>query len=198
MKLLNIGCGEVQPPAPWVNVDRDPNTGSTVMHHDLNAFPWPWENDTFDGIAASHIFEHLDAHQLQRVVEECYRVLLPGGILRVTVPNASYFRAVYDNDNRECAEVLFGEPIRHPGYETFTGWALFLYDDHRQVFTEDSLWMTLVNREYPPTKKVSFLPSNVRRTDFKKTAFPDHYCALQVAEIDCRPKFSLFMEAVKQ
>lgn len=200
MILLNIGCGEVQPREPWINVDRDPHTANRGGHHvcmDIASGPWHWEDNSVDGIAASHIFEHLDAHLLQKVLEQCYRVLKPGGVLRCTVPDASYFRQVFAKDSPANAEELFGEPIRHPDYQTFTGWALFLYDDHRQVFTEDSLWMSLVNREYPPTKTQSWLPENVVRAPYQKSTRPGHYCAEMLASIDNRPHFSLHMEAFK-
>jgi len=42
----------------------------------------PFENETFDIVAAAFVIVHLK--ELKRVFEECYRVLLPGGIFVVT------------------------------------------------------------------------------------------------------------------
>ena len=213
LKLLNLGCGDVRPPLPFLNVDNladtlDPNNRyhapvlqwianePNYMHFDLRERVWPWESDSIDGIACNHCMEHFDAIDLQRMLKECYRILKPGGVMRVSVPDASYFRLVHADDNRENAKQLFGEENRHPDYETFMGWALFLYDDHRQVFTEDSLWCTIVNRECP--RNGSFAPEDVVRTAYRRTSRPGHYCAEQVAKIDFREMYSLFVEAFKK
>jgi predicted SAM-dependent methyltransferase len=196
MKLLHLGAGDVRPSDPWVNMDTYGYPAHNAVIWDMNRHPWPFADGEFDGIAAQHVFEHFDAHQLQLIVGECYRVLKSGGVLRVGVPDASRFREVYTRDNRDNAVELFGEPLRHPGYETFTGWALFLYSAHFQVFTEDAMWCTLVNREYPP-RTVGFSPANVVRAEYQKSTRPKHYCGDVVAYLDNRPKFTLYMEAFK-
>lgn len=196
MKLLHLGCGLVRPGDPWVNMDTFGVDAHNFVKWDMNVHPWPFPADEFDGITAQHVFEHFDAHHLQHVLRECYRVLKPGGVLRCGVPDASYFRKVFAEDRRENAQRLFGEPNAHPNYQTFMGWALFLYADHMQVFTEDSLWCTLVNREYMP-KSQSFSPENVQRAEYQRTNRPDHYCSGIVSYLDNRPKFSLYMEAFK-
>lgn len=198
MRLLHLGCGDVRPGPPWVNMDTwQGRGGDTFVNWNMNHLPWPFPAEEFDGITAMHVFEHFDAHQLQRIVEECFRVLKPGGVLRCGVPDGSHFRRVFKRDVKENAVELFGEPNLHEWYNTFMGWALFLYDDHRQVFTEDSLWCTLVNPEYPPTKRVSFRPDNVGRAEYQQSSRPGHYCAQTVAALDNRPAFTLYMEAFK-
>lgn len=198
MKLLHLGCGEVRPGDPWTNMDTYGKGLPNDLVWNMNTHPWPLPNEVFDGITAMHVFEHFNADQLQCILGECYRVLKPGGVLRCGVPDATHFRRVYEagKDTRELAVEMFGEPNLHPDYHTFMGWALFLYGDHRQVFTEDALWCTLVNREYPP-KQESFSPKDVVRVDFQQTSRPGHYCAGQVAQIDNRAKFTLYMEAFK-
>jgi len=212
MILLNLGCGDVRPPSPWINVDNladvldDRTYGFEIIldrlkgednyfHMDMRKRDWPWPDNSVDGIASHHCFEHFDAVDLQEVLKECYRILKPGGVLRCSVPDASYFRQVHTEDNHANAVRLFGEPILHPEYATMMGWALFLYQDHRQVFTEDSLWCTLVNRECP--RAGSFAPEDVVRAQFKQTTRPGHYCAEHVAQIERRAEYSLIMEAFK-
>lgn len=196
MKLLNVGCGGERPGWPWINMDAQGTGEINFIQHSLTVHPLPFDTGSIDGMIASHVFEHFDAHNLQHVLRELYRILKPGGVLRCSVPDATHFRKVQAEDNRANAERLFGEPLRHPGYSTFMGWALFLYAEHLQVFTEDSLWCTLVNWEYEP-KKESFKPENVYRTEYQKSAIPGHYCSTAVAALDNRPVFSLFMEAFK-
>lgn len=199
MILLNIGCELVRPGDPWINVDVEPRAPAhNFVQWDLTHTPWPWEDNSVDGILASHVFEHFDAIQLQKVVGQCYRVLKPDGALRISVPDASYFRQVHAHDSRAHAADIFGEPLQHPFYETFMGWALFLHNGHYQVFTEDSMWCTLVNREYEGVRTgESFLPQNIVRVAPWHTSRPTHYSSPMLAYMDNRPKFSLFMEAFK-
>lgn len=214
MKFLNLGAGDSRCHDPrWTNIDNlaetlDPSIGrhkavleqikneADYFHLDMRQRTWPWEDNCIDAIASHHCFEHFDAIDLQRILSECYRILKPNGVLRCSVPDASYFRRVHQFDDRPNAFQFFGETIHHPEYHTFCGWALFLYEDHRQVFTEDSLWCTLVNRECP--RNGSFDPQDVMRAPFMATNRPDHYCANDAAQIDRRPLFSLIMEAFKQ
>lgn len=198
MKLINLGCGSERPGDPWINVDcYDNYSAHNYVRMDLNVMPWPFEDNSIDGIFASHVFEHFDAVELQKVIAQCYRILKPNGVLRCTVPDASHFRKTHLRDCRENALELYGEILNHADYETFMGWALFLHDGHFQVFTEDSLWCSLVNREYYGVKRESFKPENVSRVEFNRVARPDHYCNTLLAYMDNRPKFSLFMEAYK-
>jgi predicted SAM-dependent methyltransferase len=74
----------------------------------------------------------------------CWRVLKPGGVLLVSVPDASYFRKVHDEDTVENAERLFGEPIHLPdGETTFFGYGLW-NRWHKAILTEDALWAYFV------------------------------------------------------
>jgi len=158
MKLLNLACGSVRPSGPeWVNLDnlfvQFPNGNERAqleaegnyVDHDLHN-PLPFGDESFDGIVASHILEHLDALDCAKLLKECRRVLKVGAPILVSVPDATYFRKVNARDNRENCPELFGEPGKHitPGMESFLEYALFFLD-HRQVFTEDSMWCTLKN-----------------------------------------------------
>ena len=191
MILLNLGCGYVLPKEPWINIDQDASRNvSNYRQIDLNKERFlPWETESVDGIMANHAFEHFDAIILARILKDCYRMLKVDGVLRVVVPDASYFRKVYKKDNKKNARDLFGEPLAHPEYSKFMDWALFLYEDHRQIFTEDSLWCTIVH--------AGFNEDRVYRVQPKCIAIPDHYCNKMLAEIDNRPKFSLVIEAYK-
>lgn len=56
---------------------------------DAHALPYP--AGRFDAVLMSHVLEHLDSPP--RALAEVYRVLNPGGVAVITVPNASYWRA---------------------------------------------------------------------------------------------------------
>ena len=84
-KKLNLGAGEDRKEG-FVNVDWQPGTNPDIVH-DLNVFPYPFEDSSFDFIEASHVLEHLD--RPFTVMTEFQRILKPDGILHVKVPHFS-------------------------------------------------------------------------------------------------------------
>ena len=52
---LNLGCGEKRIP-DYINVDK---YGNPDIKHDLELFPWPWENNSVSEILLIHVLEHL-------------------------------------------------------------------------------------------------------------------------------------------
>lgn len=83
---LNLGAGS-QDLDGFIAVDIE---GGDVRH-DLGAFPWPVDPDSVTEIMASHILEHFDRHTGRAFLAECYRILMPGGVLRLAVPDSDVF-----------------------------------------------------------------------------------------------------------
>lgn len=65
-------------------MDHDPNCGADVIH-DLEQYPWPFGDDSFDEVHAYCVLEHLgrqgDYKSFFATFAEIYRVLKPGGHL---------------------------------------------------------------------------------------------------------------------
>ena len=82
--LLNVGCGRTCHPA-WVNIDLEP-ASADVLRFDVSVgIPFP--DASFEACYCSHMLEHLAQTEAARVVSEMYRVLRPGGTIRVVVPD---------------------------------------------------------------------------------------------------------------
>lgn len=77
---LNIGCGNLDQGSHLLNVDIR-HTPIVDLICDLQQFPWPFPDGWADEIQAVDVLEHI-VHMLQ-AVEECGRILKPGGLLRV-------------------------------------------------------------------------------------------------------------------
>jgi predicted SAM-dependent methyltransferase len=91
-RLLNVGCGDHYHPE-WCNVEiasRDP----AVILHDIRR-GLPFEDGYFDAVYHSHVLEHLTARDGEHFLYECLRVLRPGGILRIVVPDLEIIAALY-------------------------------------------------------------------------------------------------------
>jgi predicted SAM-dependent methyltransferase len=86
MQLLNVGCGSrFSKGKEWTNIDIV-STGEGVIAHNLRTgIPYP--DGTFDLVYHSHVLEHIPKQQADAFIRECVRVLKPGGILRVAIPD---------------------------------------------------------------------------------------------------------------
>lgn len=85
MKKLDIGCG-FNKRKDALGIDKNPQAPADI-HHDLNVFPYPLENDTFDDIQMINVLEHLQ--DIVSVMEEIYRVARHGARLYISVPHFS-------------------------------------------------------------------------------------------------------------
>lgn len=122
---LNLGCGSYTPRG-WINVDyalgarivripffRFINKKIRLFHldwddkiliHDLRR-PFPFADCSVDIIYTSHTLEHFEKKEGEEFLRQCLRVLRPGGILRVVVPDLEYIISEY-NSGKIAADVF--------------------------------------------------------------------------------------------
>lgn len=82
--LLNLGCGRRRHPQ-WTNADLVPS-GPDVLAVDLRR-PLPFATASFTAVYAAHVVEHLDPGEADALLREAARVLAPGGVMRIVVPD---------------------------------------------------------------------------------------------------------------
>lgn len=111
MKLLNIGCGTTYHP-DWVNIDVAP-VSHEIMRHDA-AEPLPFEDGGFDACYSSHLLEHLPGEEALRLLVEIRRVLKPGGIVRLAVPDLEAVVRAYLDVLERC---LSSPETAEPAYD---------------------------------------------------------------------------------
>jgi len=104
---LHLGCGS-QRLAGWVNADAFPG-GDLVL--DLRR-KLPFASGSAKYIFHEHFLEHLDYYlEVPQFLTECYRVLEPGGVMRVVVPDAERFARAYHERTLEWFRAV--EPDRN-------------------------------------------------------------------------------------
>ena len=97
--LLNVGCGRTYHD-DWLNLDLDPSDDNVIAHDVTRGLPCPTESASV--VYHSHILEHLKPEQGIELLKECYRVLKPGGILRVVVPDLERIAYLYLNIHEQA------------------------------------------------------------------------------------------------
>jgi ubiquinone/menaquinone biosynthesis C-methylase UbiE len=91
---LNFGCGQIKVEG-FVGVDLFAKEAD--IKADLTKFPLPWKDNSVDSIMASHFVEHIEAQKRWPFFDECWRILKPGGLMQIVVPNFKSERAYGDN-----------------------------------------------------------------------------------------------------
>jgi len=91
IKVLDVGAGvnlfQGRKLDTVISVDFDAQTEQTVICDFTKE--WPFENEQFDFIYASHVIEHLYPQDRDRLIMNIYKSLKKGGMLFVRVPHWS-------------------------------------------------------------------------------------------------------------
>ena len=93
VRKLHLGCGDRHIPG-FIHVDIRPLPHVDVVSS-LASLPM-FDDRSVELIYASHVLEHFGRHETHAVLSEWRRVLKPGGILRVAVPDFAQLVRVYD------------------------------------------------------------------------------------------------------
>jgi len=146
---LHLGCGKRYIPG-FIHIDLVdyPHIDYKTDVSDLSMF----EDNSVDLIYACHVLEHFKRHEVMGVLAEWYRVLKPGGILRVAVPDFEAIVKVYEK--YKDMELIMGLLYGGQDYE---------YNFHYVAFDFKYLEKLL--------KKVGF--KNIHRYDWRKTIHKD-------------------------
>lgn len=100
---LNLGSGPRGLASNnWVNVDGYMDTNVAYCMDFNNKLPFP--DNCFEGIFCEHVLEHFNLENGQKLLHECFRVLSPGGCLRIIVPDGEKVMNAYFNNPTELLE----------------------------------------------------------------------------------------------
>ena len=196
-RLLHLGCFDA-PMDGWVNTDITPHIWisripfaaralSLVgkmpperLHQHRNgifrrvtylnvARNFPYRSESFRAVFTCHMLEHLYPPVAKHCMRECHRVLCPGGVLRIVIPDLDRMVSKYD----PASPTPFLQNI----FEYGRG---LEKNSHHWHYNYCSLKAALLDAGF----------SRVERRDFQVGECPD------VKKLDRRPE-SLFAEAYK-
>ena len=96
---LHIGCGPFVMEG-WLNVDINCHRPD-IRYMDAGK-PYPFPDYSFDYIYSEHLFEHLSVEEQTVMLQECYRILKPGGRMRLAMPNLHFLMELYLHPDKDC------------------------------------------------------------------------------------------------
>lgn len=109
---LHIGCGPFVMEG-WLNVDIQCSC-SDIRYLDAGK-PYPFPDNSFNYIYSEHLFEHLSIEEQTVMLQECYRILRPGGRIRLATPNLHFLMNLYLYPDKECNRKYLEWSYQHFG-----------------------------------------------------------------------------------
>jgi len=134
---LHLGCGP-NVLSGWGNLDVDGGPGS--IRYDLTQ-PLPKTDASVQYIYSEHFIEHIGRDDGERLMRECRRVLVEGGVLRISTPDLRFIVREYEAGRLDEWADMDWHPVSSCRLlnESMRLWGhVFLYDEPelRQLLTE--------------------------------------------------------------
>jgi predicted SAM-dependent methyltransferase len=176
-RRLHWGCGGSARPG-WINSDIKSGPGIDISADIRDGLPL--EDGSLDYAVSVHALQEIALDRLVPVLSELCRVLTPGGVLRLVLPDLLKGVRAYERGDRDYFLVP-DEDAQSPGAKLVV--QLIWYGYSRVLFTADFIEELLL--------KAGF--SRVVHCDYRQTAsrFPE------ITSLDNRERESLFVEAIK-
>jgi predicted SAM-dependent methyltransferase len=183
---LHLGCGPRLLDG-WVNLDAaiNPAIVTAKLPRGLRRF----EDVSAQFIYTSHLLEHIEyPREATEFVRECYRILRPGGVLRIVVPSIENIIVAYMNDDKEFFKI---QATLHPNWCT-TKLEHLLYalqQDGRHKYGYD----------FETMKKLLIMGgfTHIVQSDFNSSEFIELRIDYRGGKDNHGKYLSLFVEAIK-
>ena len=167
---INFGCGSIQP-SDWTNIDLDPEFNTE--HKNLDLIP----DNSCDILVCHAIICCVKYHDIEKVLSEFHRVLKPGGVIRISLPDIVSGFEAYKNNN-----ISFFPNSEDNLDRRFSAW-LTWYSQSVSLLTDKALQDKL--------STIGF--QSVTKTQYKQTTFSN----TKPYELDTREHEFYFVEAKK-
>lgn len=173
LKYLNIGCGP-NISEKFINMD--------YYWHDRIDLCWdvtkplPFKSNSLTGIFTEHCLEHVTFQQCSDALRECHRVLQPGGVLRVILPDAGKYIELYHQAVHGGDDVRFPYPDEDDK-EYFTPIMavnrIFRNFGHQFAYDIETIEQMLIRAGFIAVNRVEFMKGSDRTllidTESRKT-----------------------------
>ncbi|HTA75626.1 MAG TPA: methyltransferase domain-containing protein [bacterium] len=154
--LLQIGCGP-NIFDEFENVDFYTMRFWQAKHigHDLR-YPLPYGNAVFEGAFSEHTLEHLPSRYAIKLLAEVKRVLKPGSVFRISVPDLKQYIDFYNGNSSNPEFKKFSS-----GCEAI--WSLTQNWTHLSCWDSSMLVEKLLEVGFQSAKKTAYLEGSDKR-----------------------------------
>ena len=101
VRSLHLGCS-ANIHKGWLNTDLRVLGRRAIFLDATRPFPLP--DDSIDYVFSEHMIEHVSYLQGLFMLRECYRVLKPGGRIRIATPNLEFLLKLHSREPKPDAE----------------------------------------------------------------------------------------------
>ena len=112
VRKLQIGSGGNNLDG-WLNTDIEPRPGQAYLDATR---PFPIPDGTFGYITSEHVFEHLTYPEGRVMLAESYRILRPGGRIRIATPNLLRLVGLFQADKSDETKRYLARKIEAHGW----------------------------------------------------------------------------------
>jgi predicted SAM-dependent methyltransferase len=133
----------------WINIDFVGHRADLAWNL-LRPLPFP--NSSAEAVFHEHVLEHFPIRDGLRLLEECFRVLRPGGVIRVGVPDAGAYAKSYVEGGRGMIETA--RPSRPTPMIALA--ELFYMHDHRWMYDGQTLALFMSAAGFRDVEQRSF------------------------------------------
>lgn len=82
---LNLGCyNNIK--EGYINLDKKKYFDGIDIAHNLEEFPYPFKDNTFEEVYARYIIDHIRVEKRIKVMKELHRICRNGAVIRIIVP----------------------------------------------------------------------------------------------------------------
>jgi predicted SAM-dependent methyltransferase len=186
---VNIGAGP-NGQEGWVNIDAYKQKGVNLVYDCRKSLPF--QNNSVKYIFVEHFFEHLDyTEEVPHFLSECLRVLNPGGIIRIIVPDMElYIKGYLDSGWDTYINVRqLSNDLKDHGMKTPYHCKMELFNVVMRQGTEHKYGYDFEN--------LKFVLDYFGFRDVKKQQFKVSYLDELCIDHPSHKKESLYIEAIK-
>lgn len=97
----------------WLNTSLKPRSPKIVFL-DVTE-PFPFDQGVFDYILAEHLIEHLAYNDAKFMFTECFRVLKPGGRIRLSTPDLAMLAGLISREDKTGERYVKWIALKFPG-----------------------------------------------------------------------------------
>lgn len=153
---VEVGAGARRGREGWVTLDLA--RGCDVYWDLRRGMPFP--DGSVAKVYSSHFLEHLTFREGQRFLDECLRVLVPGGVFSICVPDARRYLEAYVRGEALPAEFFgYAPAFNNTTRIDYANHIAYMDGQHRYMFDAENLVHRLAARGFRNARLRAFDPA---------------------------------------